>query len=148
MKSIKKVELRARMIRVAELKVPYNITINGPQQVAKAAMSILDGEDQEVFLTFMLNIKNKILGYTEVARGAVDFCPVDQRAVFRAAVIVGASGIVAAHCHPSGDPEPSIDDRTMTERLVKVGEVLGIKVLDHVIVGCNGFVSMAEKGWL
>ena len=148
MKTIKKFEIRSRMVRVAESKVPYGLSIQSPQQVTKAARSILNGEEQEVFLTFLLDIKNRILGYQEVARGALDSCPVDPRVVFRTAIMMGASSIIVAHCHPSGDPEPSREDRTLTKRVIEAGTLLGIRVLDHVIVGHGGTISMAEKGWM
>lgn len=148
MKTIKKIEIRARRLRVAESEQPYGTPIILASHVVNAARAILDGEDQEVFLVFLLDIKNKVLGYQEVARGAVDTCPVDTRAVFRGAVILGASGIILCHCHPSGDPAPSSEDIKLTRRLMEAGTLLGVKVHDHVIVGSDdgAYISLFEKG--
>ena len=78
---------------------------------------------------------------------AVDACPVDIRAVFRAAIMMGATSIILSHCHSSGDCAPSSEDLALTARLVKAGELLGLPVLDHVIVG-ERTVSLAETGRL
>ena len=144
MKTIKKIELRARTIKVSEQSAPYGEILN-PSDVVQAASQVLDGEEQEVFLVFMLNIKNKILGFSEIARGSVDACPVDPRAVFRTAVLMGASGVILAHCHPSGDPTPSQHDIALTTRLMEAGNLLGIKVLDHVIIAGTSWISLEEK---
>jgi DNA repair protein RadC len=147
MRTIKKIELRARRVRVEETKVPYGRKLCSPVDVRQAAVRILEGEDQEVFLVFMLDVKNKILGYQEVARGSVDGCTVDIRVVFRAAIMMGATSIILCHCHPSGDPAPSPEDLVLTARLVKAGELLGLPVLDHVIVG-ETTVSLSAIGRL
>lgn len=93
-------------------------------------------------------MKNRVLGFTIAAVGAIDSCPVDPRTVFRAAVALGASGIVASHCHPSGDPTPSKDDIELTKRLKAAGDLLGIQLLDHVIVTDTARVSLRERGLL
>jgi len=148
MKSIKKIELRATRVKVAESCVVYHTTIVGPHAVVRVARSLLKGEDQEVFLVFLLDCRNKISGYSEIARGGIDTCPVDPRVVFRTAIVQGASGIVLAHCHPSGNVSPSSEDLALTTRLVEAGHLLGMPVLDHVIIGQGHWVSLAEKGLL
>jgi DNA repair protein RadC len=75
-------------------------------------------------------------------------CPVDPREVFAAALASRASGIVLAHNHPSGDPEPSAQDVSLTVQLCEAGRLLGIKVLDHVVVGDGDFASLLERGQL
>lgn len=148
MKTIKKIELRARRIRVSEKQEPYLAAIRTPGDVSKIAAQLLGSEAQEVFIVFLLDIKNRVLGYNEVARGGVDTCPVDPRAVFRAAVMMGASSLILAHCHPSGDPTPSSEDLALTTRLTEAGKLLSIQVLDHVIIGHEEIVSMAERGMM
>ena len=93
-------------------------------------------------------MKNRVLGFTIAAVGAIDSCPVDPRTVFRTAVALGASGIVASHCHPSGDPSPSHEDIELTKRLKAAGDLLGIQLLDHVIVTDTARVSFRERGLL
>jgi DNA repair protein RadC len=150
MKTIKKYEIRSSRIQVGEMEQPYCAAFNAPVDVIKAARSILSGEDQEVFLVFLLDTKNKVLGYQEVARGAVEGCLVDPRVVFRAAVVLGASGVILCHCHPSGDPDPSTEDITLTKRMMYVGDLLGVQVLDHIVFGSTGgkYVSLSERGFI
>jgi DNA repair protein RadC len=68
--------------------------------------------------------------------------------VFNLAVRESAAAIIFLHNHPSGDPQPSLEDRELTKRLVSAGEILGIRVLDHIVVGDGAYVSFADKGWL
>jgi DNA repair protein RadC len=145
-KTIKKIELRTRRVRVEEPSTPYGESVREPSDVSRIAAALLDGEGQEVVLVFLLDIRNKVLGYVEVARGAVDACPADARATFRAAVVQGASAIILVHNHPSGDPAPSTEDAKLTDRIKKCGELLGVPLLDHVIVADGGRYSFAEEG--
>jgi DNA repair protein RadC len=120
--------------------------IRGPYNAVKITREIIGEIEQEVFLVLLLDIKNKVKGYVEVARGGIDSCQVDPRVVFRAAVMCGCVGIIVAHNHPSGDPNPSDEDIAITKRLKQGGELLGIAVLDHVIVTPDDWESFAEKG--
>ncbi len=83
-----------------------------------------------------------------LTRGSDGFTVVDPRQVFRVAVAVGACGVVLAHNHPSGDPTPSEQDRDISTRVAQAGKVLGIGLLDHLVIGSAGFVSLAERGHL
>ncbi len=93
-----------------------------------------------------LNSRNALLHHARVAEGCIDQCSVDPREVFAPAVQVRASAIVLVHNHPSGDPEPSVSDVTLTRRLVNAGAMLGIRVLDHLVIGHMGWVSLSERG--
>jgi DNA repair protein RadC len=150
MKSIKKLEIRSRRVplEAADPKVDYTASVQSPTDVRRVAAALLDGEDQEVFLAFPLDVKNKVLGYVEVARGAVESCPLHAREVFRTAVMLGASSVVVVHNHPSGDPAPSREDDALTARLVAAGKVLGILVIDHVIIAGEKSFSYMAKGRL
>lgn len=101
---------------------------------------------QEEFLVVLLDTKNRIQGEYVVSRGTLDASIVHPRDVFRYAVDESASGVIFVHNHPSGDPRPSVEDRRMTQRLVEAGHLLGIRVLDHVIVGANSYYSFADEG--
>jgi len=121
--------------------------LSAPETVAAMALALLGDEDQEVFCAFFLDIKNRVAGYAEVARGSVDSCPVDPRMVFRAALLApGCASVILCHNHPSGDPQPSAEDRGLTARLKNAGSMLGMPVLDHVIVGGAKHYSFAERG--
>ena len=146
--TIKNYELRVRRVNLADAGAPYGERVRAPDDVARIAQLLIGDSAQELFYVFHLCIKNRVLGFSEVARGGIDVCPVDARAVFRTAIALGSSGLIAAHCHPSGDPTPSREDIELTERLKAAGELLGIPVLDHVIVTDTSTVSLAERGLL
>lgn len=90
---------------------------------------------QEAFFVITLNTKNKMIDRHMITLGIVDSSLVHPREVFRPAILNGASSIIVAHNHPTGDPAPSGEDKTTTKRLKDAGELIGIKLLDHVIIG-------------
>jgi DNA repair protein RadC len=103
---------------------------------------------REVFHVLCFNGRNVLLADARVAEGSWNTCPVEPREVFRTALTARAVGIVVAHNHPSGDPEPSSQDRAITRHLQRGAELLGLKLLDHLVLGEGSYVSMAERGWL
>ncbi len=103
---------------------------------------------QETFWVLALDAKNRVLALRQVAQGSATQVEVHPREVFGPAVREGAAAIIVAHNHPSGDPEPSEQDRTLTTRLKRSSEILGIPLLDHVIVAGATFVSLADRGLL
>ena len=106
----------------------------------------LDKQAEEVFCIVTLDIKNNLTGCFEVSRGTVSSANVTPREVFKRAILQNASAIILAHNHPSGDVNPSRDDINITRKLINVGEMLGIDVLDHVIIGDMLNHSMKEEG--
>jgi DNA repair protein RadC len=126
--------------------------IGGSKDVAPVFRAILETEcevDQgkEHFWVLGLNTKNQIQYLELVTLGLLDQTVVHPREVFRFAVMKGVKSIILVHNHPSGDPQPSSQDRAITERLAEAGKVLGIQVLDHVIVGEHGaYYSFQEAG--
>jgi DNA repair protein RadC len=104
----------------------------------------LRGFPQERFLVLCLDARHGLLRLQPVSLGTARAALVHPRDVFAPAVRAGAVGVVVVHNHPSGDPRPSPEDLALTERLRQAGELLGIEVLDHVIVGEGNFVSLAE----
>jgi DNA repair protein RadC len=119
-----------------------------PATAAKILRSLLQSEPVEVFAVLLLSTKHQVIGYHEVSRGTLDSSVVHPREVFKAAILANASAVVLAHNHPSGNPTPSPEDHQITRRLSRAGELLGIHVLDHVIVGDPGYVSFRERGLL
>jgi DNA repair protein RadC len=108
---------------------------------------------RERFLSVAVDVKSRPIVLTVVAEGSADSCPVDLREVFRAAIAEGATAVLVAHNHPSGDPTPSAEDLALTERLIEAAAILGLQVLDHVIVarplgpGEHGdYVSLVASG--
>lgn len=144
-KSIRNYELRIRRVKVAEDEAAYGKSIREPDDVAEVARALIGDAAQEHFCVFMLDIRNRIIGYYEAGRGGIDSCPVDPRSVFRTSIAVGASSILIAHNHPSGDPSPSKEDLALTKRLKDGAKLLGLTLLDHVIVTDDEVLSMRER---
>lgn len=119
-------------------------TIHGPEDLAELFADLQD-EPQEHFCAVAVNVKNGVLGVKTVHIGTADSAPVWPRDVFREAIRLGAAGVFVVHNHPSGDPEPSAADYAVTDRLVAIGELLQIPLLDHVIVGHGRFVSLRQR---
>jgi DNA repair protein RadC len=103
---------------------------------------------REVFKIVLLDAKHAIIRETTVSEGSLTVSIVHPREVFNLAVRESAAAVIFVHNHPSGDPSPSEEDRVLTARLVAAGELLGIQVLDHVIVGDGRYASFADRGWL
>jgi len=102
-------------------------------------------QDKEHFWVFHLDNRNRIKLIDLVSLGILNSSIVHPRETFRRAVIEGSAQIIIAHNHPSGEATPSEDDLTVTKRLVKAGEILGIELIDHLIITLTGFTSMKEK---
>ena len=100
----------------------------------------------ERFVVISVDAKNRVRAEREVARGGRTTCQVDPAEVFRFLVSQSASGAIFVHNHPSGDPEPSAQDLELTERLVAAGSLLGIRILDHVVVGSERYTSLRDAG--
>jgi len=103
--------------------------------------------DREKFLVFLLDGKNRVSSYEVVSIGSLSSSIVHPRESFKAAVKSNAASVIFVHNHPTGDPTPSSDDIAITKRLVEAGKILGIKVLDHIIVGDTHF-SFSEENLL
>lgn len=103
---------------------------------------------REVFHVLCFNSRNVLLRDVRVAEGTTNLCPVDPREVFATAINCHATGIVLAHNHPSGDPQPSTQDVALTRQLAEGARILGLRMLDHIVLGESGFVSFLEHGLL
>ena len=138
--SLKIVKEDSTLYKTAVIKSPVEV-----YQAAKQLLALHE-EPEEHFCIFCLNNKNKIVGVHTISIGSLNASIVHPREVFKAAMLNNASGIICLHNHPSGDPEPSREDIEITRRLVEAGEIIGIKVLDHVIIGEQGYISTKERG--
>jgi len=119
--------------------------IRGPEDVLAVMGRKLRREQREHFLVLLLNARHEVLGKETVSIGSLNASIVHPREVFKPAVLQSAASIVLVHNHPSGDPEPSEEDISITKRLVQAGELLGIAVLDHVILASRGVVSLRAR---
>jgi DNA repair protein RadC len=149
MKTIQRIELRVSRVKISEDGAEYGgRRVSHAADVATIARALIGQAPQELFLCFHLDVKNRVLGYVEVARGSVSSCTVAPREVYRAAVLAGATAVIFAHNHPSGDTTPSSEDVYITKRLSDCGKLLGIQVLDHVIVTEDQHFSFLDGGLL
>jgi DNA repair protein RadC len=117
---------------------------DGYRQV-RSSLALLD---HERFIVVALDARHRVLALDQVAQGSATSVEVHPREVFALLVRQAATAAIVAHNHPSGDPEPSLEDRRLTERLKEAGEILGIPLLDHLVVGSQGYVSLADRGLL
>lgn len=121
--------------------------VSTPDEVALLCGMRLRGQDREHFWMLALNTKNQLLKVVEVSIGSLNASIVHPRELYREAVRLAAASVVVVHNHPSGDPTPSGADIQLTRRLVRAGDVLGIELLDHVIIGDGGaHASLRELG--
>ena len=137
-----------RITMAKEDSVPWDRArqITGPRDSYDLVSKFLDGEDRENVVVLGLNTKHCVVLIHRVAAGSVASCPARIAEILRAAIIANCPAIIVAHNHPSGDPYPSTDDVVLTKRIVEAGDLLGIEVLDHVVIGDGQFVSMRERG--
>jgi DNA repair protein RadC len=103
---------------------------------------------KEVFLALLLDSKNRLIREVQISEGSLNASIVHPREVFAPVLRESAAAILFAHNHPSGDPTPSQEDIEITARLKQVGELMGVRVLDHIIVGKGEYVSLADRGML
>lgn len=113
-------------------------SVSTPEDVVALCASQLRGLDREHFWSLALNTKNQLVRLAEVSVGSLNASIVHPRELYKDAVKVSAAALVVVHNHPSGDPTPSGADIQLTRRLVKAGDILGIELLDHVIIGDGG----------
>ena len=126
---------------IKEPELDKNIKITSAEDVYNYLEEFKD-EDREYFIVIGLNNKNKIL-YREITNiGTIKENIIDPRTIFKNAIMKSVVKIIIAHNHPSGDIEPSKEDRRTTERLKEAGEILEIKILDHIIIGTEGYYSI------
>ncbi len=135
----------ARRLSVA--RNPGRPVISSPADVDGLLRGRIANLDREHFVVVLLNTKNEVIEAPTVSVGTLSSSLVHPREVFKPAIRASAASVVLAHNHPSGRVEPSREDREVTGRMVEAGEVVGIEVLDHVIVG-EGYFSMKEHGML
>jgi len=131
------VRYRGRARRVGE-------SMRSPTDVARFVRALVGTDAREHFVVVMLDGRHRPVAYQVVSVGTATASLVHPREVFQPAVGVGAVAILVAHNHPSGDPTPSAEDREVTDRLLRAGQLIGIPLLDHVVVAERGYVSLRE----
>lgn len=123
------------------------IQITSPQDVANFMMGKMEHLTQEKFIVLFLNSKNVVIKQKTIFIGTLNSSIVHPREIFSEAIKCASNAIVVLHNHPSGDTTPSKEDISVTNRLRECGEILGIDLLDHIIIGDHTYMSMVEDGY-
>ena len=134
--------------RMAQMSAREELDFSSPDTVARYYMEDMRHLKQEELKLLMLNTKSKLLGETRISKGTVNMSVISPRELFIEALQKDAVMIILLHNHPSGDPEPSREDILVTKKIAKAGELIGITLIDHIIIGDRSYVSLAEKGWI
>ncbi|WP_215190104.1 DNA repair protein RadC [Exiguobacterium sp. s6] len=138
-----KQEIREEMVALE------HAIIQSPDSARQIGSSFIGDDDREVFLVIILNTKNRVIGVHRAHVGSVNSSVVHPREVFKCAILNNASCLIVCHQHPSGDPTPSREDILVSERLHEAGDLIGIPVLDHLILGADeSYVSMKQRGYM
>ena len=136
-----------RLVKEEGYKYDSSRPVDCPDAVRSLLEQYFQDLDREHFATIHLDRKGGVLGINTVSIGGLFTSIAHPREVFKPAIILGTSSLILAHNHPSGDPEPSKEDLGTTKRLVECGELLGIEILDHIILGDNGrYCSFKSRG--
>ncbi len=120
--------------------------VKTPDDVVSVVRSKLRGKKKEHFLALLLDTRSQLIKVSEISIGSLDTSIVHPREVFKEAISASAASVIFVHNHPSGDPEASEDDIELTKRLAKAGEIVGIDVLDHIIIGDKKYLSLKREG--
>ena len=139
---VKAVQLKC----IGELSKSRGLSFSQPETIAEYYMEQLRHEEQEQLFCMMLDTKNHLLGEEMVFKGTVNGSLANPREIFLTAVSYHAVGILLVHNHPSGDPSPSRADLDFTERVRRAGDILGIPLIDHIIIGDHQFLSFRQQG--
>lgn len=123
-------------------------SITSPEDSKDYLISKLAEREQEVFSVIFMDNKHRILSYEELFYGTIDAAAVYPREVVKRALALNAAALIVAHNHPSGDPEPSISDDQITNKLVQALKLVDIRLLDHIVVGAGECISYAQRGMI
>lgn len=134
--------------RLATRRMEPGTAIRTPDDIHRHFHPSLRDLRHERFLAVLLDGRQRVMRWELISQGTLTASLVHPREVFRPALREAAAALVLVHNHPSGDPTPSREDREITGRLVRAGEILGVRVLDHVIVAERGYCSLREEGWM
>jgi len=142
--------LSCKLVKEKTTRYDVNNTLTSPETAYKFIERVceLSSEPEENLMMLTLNTKNTVTGVFTVSKGSLNSSIVHPREVYKRALLNNANSIMIFHNHPSGDPAPSKDDIAITKRLEEVGKIIGIKLLDHLIIGDERFTSLKEGGIL
>ena len=141
-KNYKGMQCRVCLVREGE---DQSVKISGPEDIYELVKDELASSDREMLVSIMLATSNRLIGVETVSVGTLNSSETSPREVFKSAILANANGIILCHNHPSGDLTPSSCDYLITDEMTKIGELLGVRVLDHIIVSHTGYKSLKEE---
>lgn len=146
--SAKRVDIVSlRMVKESSL-LYKDRNVRSPQDGYKLFKQFLGELDREYFVVMCLDVKNQPTAINVCHIGSLNASIVHPREVMKTAIMSNSASIIVAHNHPSGKPEPSLEDIEVTKRLAEAGSIIGIELMDHLIIGEDTFISLKEKGYL
>ena len=134
--------------QLANLRLRRGRALTSPKEVFSHLQALLADYEHEVFALLLLDNRHRVIVFHELFRGTLDGANVYPREVVKTALEHNAAATVLVHNHPSGDPEPSQADLTLTHKLQEALNLVGVRTLDHIVVGHEGCISLAEQGYL
>ena len=140
---------RYRLSLVQEAEVPYNaelISCQHPENAVRFLERVVEGYAQEAMGALYLDCRNRAIAHTIAFLGTLARTSTEPRQILATGLLVNAAGMILFHNHPSGDPTPSAEDLAFTRRMAGAGELVGIKLVDHLIIGDGTHVSLRDRG--
>jgi len=139
---------RYRVALVKEEDTAYgDLSLAHPDAVAQFLNRVLADRPQEHMTAVYLDTRNRLIGWTIAHIGTINRAAVEPRTIFQIALSLNAAGVILSHNHPSGDPSPSTEDLAFTRRMAQTGDLLGIRLVDHIILGESGrWISLRQRG--
>jgi len=134
--------------RIGNHKWEAGQPLRSSEDVFRHFRESLEKEKRELFYVVLLNNKNRKIREVKISEGSLTASLVHHREVYNPVIRESAAAVIFVHNHPSGDPAPSQEDIEITRRLKEVGEVMGIRVLDHVVIGLERYYSFSDRGIL
>jgi DNA repair protein RadC len=125
---------RIKLVREGSLATERR-KVGGPAIAADVLHQYFEGADREHFVVLLLDTRHRVIGINTVTVGVLDASLIHPREIFKPAILANAAAIILAHNHPSGDPNPSPEDRAVTRQIAAAGRLMGIPILDHLIIG-------------
>jgi len=132
--------------RISTIKQPFRLKIENSKDIRDYLMGKMKNLKKEHLIGLYLDTRNHLIKEETISIGTLNSSLIHPREIFRSAVIEACASVILVHNHPSGDPTPSKDDITVTKKIIKASEVIGIELLDHVIIGNERYVSLKEDG--
>lgn len=133
--------------RLGEARLLPGVRVQGPADIARVVQETVRGARAESFFSILLDVRHRVLALQTISIGTLRETAAHPREVFASALRGGAAAVVVAHNHPSGDATPSTADRMLTTRLRQAGDLIGVELLDHVVVGSDRFYSFADESF-